>query len=176
MFTSDNGASREGEATGTTSYYVHLADPSSDVDADLARLDEIGGPTHDAALPAGLGDGVEHAVPALQDQHPRRRPLGAVRRVRGRPALAAGVAGSIRHQYAHVTDLLPTLLELAGVDPPTSANGRCRSSRMAGRSASRRRSLDAAAPSTHPEQHYEMHGPPRLLPRRLGGGHPPPAR
>ena len=35
-------------------------------------------PADHAALPARLGDGVGHAVPALQDQHPPGRPLGAV--------------------------------------------------------------------------------------------------
>ena len=37
---------------GTTAYYVHLLQ-GDDIDADHARLDDIGGPQHDAALPAG---------------------------------------------------------------------------------------------------------------------------
>ena len=37
LFTSDNGASREGEAEGTTAYYSHLLG-TVDTDADLARM------------------------------------------------------------------------------------------------------------------------------------------
>jgi arylsulfatase A-like enzyme len=36
-----------------------------------------------------------------------------------------GRAGEIRHQYCHAVDLLPTLLDLVGVDPPESS-GACR--------------------------------------------------
>ena len=52
LFISDNGASREGEATGTTAYYVHLLQ-GDDVEADLARIDEIGGPTTTPHYPRG---------------------------------------------------------------------------------------------------------------------------
>ena len=52
VFTSDNGASREGEVCGTTAYYVHLLQ-GDDIDADLARIDEIGGPTTTPHYPRG---------------------------------------------------------------------------------------------------------------------------
>ncbi len=42
VFLSDNGASREGEATGTTNYFAHLGTGADTVALDLARLDEIG--------------------------------------------------------------------------------------------------------------------------------------
>ena len=46
VFLSDNGASREGESTGTTDYFGHLRPMAGmshgDVAADLARLDDIG--------------------------------------------------------------------------------------------------------------------------------------
>ena len=112
LFTSDNGASREGEAEGTTAYYQHLLG-TTDLDADLSRLDEIGGPTDDAALPARVGDGVGHAVPAVQDQHPPGRSL-ACRWCWPGP----GVGEGMRRQFAHVTDVLPTLLDLLDVERP----------------------------------------------------------
>ena len=71
LFTSDNGASREGEEVGTTRV---LRAPA----AGRRRRRRPRPPRRDrrpadhAALPAWLGDGGEHAVPALQDQHPRR--------------------------------------------------------------------------------------------------------
>ena len=77
VFTSDNGASREGEEAGHQRLLrpPPAASPTSTPTSPASTC--IGGPADHAALPPGLGDGVEHAVPALQDQHPRRRPLGA---------------------------------------------------------------------------------------------------
>ena len=72
---------------------VHLT-AGDDVDADHDRLDLIGGPQTIAALPAGLGHGRQHAVPALQDQHPRRRPHRAVRDVVARPAASAAASAA----------------------------------------------------------------------------------
>ena len=86
----------------------------------------------DGPLPAGLGDGLEHAVAALQDQHPRRRPLGAVPRRRGPNGGDAIPVGERRDQWAFVTDVLPTLLELTGVERPPTARGQSRSSRSPG--------------------------------------------
>lgn len=52
IFTSDNGASREGEVDGTASYYVHLM-AEIDLEVDLARIDEMGGPTTTPHYPRG---------------------------------------------------------------------------------------------------------------------------
>jgi arylsulfatase len=71
VFTSDNGASREGEARGTTQYFRTLT--SHNIGRHLEDF---------ASWPAGL---------------PAR--------------------GELRHQWAYVTDVLPTLLELTGVAP-----------------------------------------------------------
>jgi arylsulfatase len=119
VFLSDNGASREGEVTGTTAYYVHLLQ-GDDIDADFARLDEIGGPTTTPHYPRGwaMSSGTPfrlykinthqggHSVPFICSW-----PDGLADR------------GTRRRQYAHVTDLLPTLLELVGVERPATRNG-----------------------------------------------------
>ena len=114
VFLSDNGASREGEVTGTTAYYVHLLQ-GDDLDADYARLDEIGGPRTTPHYPRGW---------AMASGTPFR--LYKINTHQGGHSVPfcfswpAGLAerGTIRSQYAHVTDLLPTLLELVGVDRP----------------------------------------------------------
>ena len=54
VFLSDNGASREGEVTGTTAYYVHLLQ-GDDIDARLRAPRRDRGPDHHAALPARAG-------------------------------------------------------------------------------------------------------------------------
>ena len=57
----------------------------------------------DAALPARLGDGVAHAVPALQDQHPRR----AGTRCRWcwpGPGVGEGTAAAVRARHRRAAD------------------------------------------------------------------------
>jgi arylsulfatase len=67
-----------------------------------------------------------------------------------------GVPNGVRRQFAHVTDVLPTLLDLVGVERPTHRYG-VELQPVAG--ASFRPTIeDADAASTHPEQHYEMVG------------------
>jgi arylsulfatase len=119
VFTSDNGASREGEMVGTTSYMVHLL-AGDDLDTDEQRVDLIGGPQTSAHYPRGWAmtgntpfrlykintHAGGHTVPFLFSW-----PAGAVH------------AAERRRQYAHISDLTPTLLELIGVDPLFDRNG-----------------------------------------------------
>ncbi len=120
IFTSDNGASREGEVTGTSSYYVHLLQ-GDDIDADVARIDLLGGPQTTPHYPRGW---------AMASNTPRR--LYKINTHGGGhtvpfivswPERLAGHGGEFRRQYTHITDLLPTLLELIGIDRPTERRG-----------------------------------------------------
>jgi arylsulfatase len=150
MFTSDNGASREGEVEGTTAYYQHLLG-NTDLEADLARLDDIGGPTTTPHYPRGW---------AMASGTPFR--LYKINTHQGGhsvPMLLAGPgvpAGEMRRQFAHVTDVLPTLLEVLDLERPTERQGKPLKP-MAGTSfATTISSADAA--TAHREQHYEMVG------------------
>ena len=152
LFTSDNGASREGEAVGTTAYYVHLLQ-GDDVDADIARLDEIGGPTTTPHYPRGWAMACNtpfrlykinthaggHSVPCIVSW----------------PERGFGDA-TFRRQFQHVTDVLPTLVELCGLTMPEERHHR---PLVAPAGASFAASLaDPATQSTHREQHYEQLG------------------
>jgi arylsulfatase len=152
VFTSDNGASREGEAVGTTAYYVHLLQ-GDDVDADAARLDEIGGPTTTPHYPRGW---------AMAGNTPFR--LYKINTHAGGhsvPCIISWPDGSIgdatfRRQYQHVTDVLPTLVDLCRLTMPVERAGR-RLAPAAGASLAPTL-VDAEVPSTHPEQLYEQQG------------------
>jgi arylsulfatase A-like enzyme len=130
VFLSDNGASREGEASGTTNYFNHLAaqvssDDHDDIGADLARIDLIGGPRTMSHYPRGWAMASNtpfrlykrnthaggHQVPCIV--HPGRN-IDAV----------PGDGSRLRRQYAHVVDLWPTVAELAGLQLPVERNGR----------------------------------------------------
>ncbi len=154
VFLSDNGASREGEVTGTTSYYVHLLQ-GDDVEADRARLDLIGGPQTTPHYPRGWAmagctpwrlykintHAGGHSVPFIVSW-----PAG----------VEPDMAGTLRDQYTHVTDVLPTVLDLLSIEAPSERNGHPLDP-MVG--ASFLRTLaDPAAPSDHHEQVFENNG------------------
>jgi arylsulfatase A-like enzyme len=149
LFTSDNGASREGEAEGTTAYYQHLLG-TTDTAADLARLDEIGGPTTTPHYPRGwaMASGTPYRLYKI-NTHAGGHSVPMV-------LSGPGVPTGVRRQFAHVTDVLPTLLDLLELDRPTHRHGVALQP-VAG--ASFRPTITSeSAPSTHPEQHYEMVG------------------
>jgi arylsulfatase A-like enzyme len=160
LFTSDNGASRDGESQGSTQYFDVLrhyhgaGDLEGAFERDREAVDLIGGPRSLPHYPRGWAMASNtpfrlykinvhaggHAVPAIVSW----------------PERLSGVGGGIRRQYVHVTDVFPTILEATGA----TASGRRHGvdlKPLAGHSFLR--SLkDADAPETHREQHYEMQG------------------
>ncbi|MFE6736601.1 arylsulfatase [Microbacterium sp. NPDC057650] len=122
VVTSDNGGTAEGGAEGTRSYFsrfVHVPGLPADWDPDVPRdLDTLGGPQAMAHYPRGW---------ALASNTPFRffkgqTYAGGVRVPfllswpKGLPR-AEGDTG-VRQQFQYVTDVLPTLLDLAGVKHP----------------------------------------------------------
>ncbi|EWC63269.1 Choline-sulfatase [Actinokineospora spheciospongiae] len=114
VFTSDNGATAEGGPEGTRSYFsqfVHVPGVPSTWDRDVARdLDLLGGPQATVHYPRGWAQASNTPFRLYKfDTY-----AGGVRT----PFLAhwpAGLEPGLRHQYTYVTDVAPTLLELAGV-------------------------------------------------------------
>jgi arylsulfatase len=127
LFLSDNGASREGEADGTTSYFRTLVSKNvtdlEDVEFDRSRRDLAGSAQTLVHYPRGWAMASNtpfrlykinthaggHSVPFLLHW-----PAG---RDAGRTAVGR------RDQWSHVTDLLPTLCELTGVERPSHRHG-----------------------------------------------------
>ena len=121
VYLSDNGASREGEATGTTNYFAHLAGAPDTVARDAERLDLIGGPQTMSHYPRGWA----MAGNTPFRMYKRHTHAGGIQVpcIVHWPAGLAHQAGTIRRQYAHCIDLLPTVLELAGLSAPTQYRG-----------------------------------------------------
>nr|WP_099908564.1 arylsulfatase [Streptomyces sp. TLI_171] len=160
VFTSDNGGTGEGGAEGTRSYFsrfVHHPNLPADWNPDVQReIDLIGGPQSLVHYPRGWGMASNTPFRLYKGQ----TYAGGVRVpfVLSWPAglpRADGDSG-VRGQYQYVTDLLPTLLELAGVPRPSERRG-VPLQELDGVSFAE--VLRApGAPSTHPEQYCEMTG------------------
>ncbi|GAA1412158.1 arylsulfatase [Kitasatospora putterlickiae] len=160
VFTSDNGGTGEGGAEGTRSYFsrfVHHPGLPEDWNPDVEReVELIGGPRSLVHYPRGWGMASNTPFRLYKGQ----THAGGVRV----PFVLSWPAGlpraeddpGVRTQYQYVTDLLPTLLDLAGVERPARRAGLPTQSLDGATFASVLR--DPAAASTHPEQYCEMTG------------------
>ena len=154
VYLSDNGASREGEATGTTNYFAHLAGAADTVLLDAERLDLIGSPQTMSHYPRGW---------AMAGNTPfrlykRHTHAGGIRVpcIMSWPAGLAEHSGQIRTQYGHCIDLLPTMLDLIGITAPTSYRGN--QLRPIDGVSLEPVLRDAAHAEVRTEQYYEMEG------------------
>ncbi len=121
VFLSDNGASREGELTGTTNYYAHLGDGADKVTLDLERLDAIGSADTMPHYPRGWA--MAGNTPFRLYKRNTHAGGHQVPCIMHWPARFADAAGGIRTQYSHCIDVLPTVLDLIGLAPPTTRHG-----------------------------------------------------
>ncbi len=121
VYLSDNGASREGEATGTTNYFAHLVGAPDTVTRDAERLDLIGSPQTMSHYPRGW---------AMAGNTPfrlykRHTHAGGIRVpcIISWPTGLTDHPGAIRTQYGHCIDVLPTVLDLARLSAPNEYRG-----------------------------------------------------
>ena len=126
VFTSDNGGSREGEVDGTSAYFRSLhhgrTGTEEPFEEDLARIDRIGGPTTLPHYPRGWA--MVSNTPFRLYKINAHRGGHSVPFVVSWPNGDLGAGGAVREQFVHVSDLLPTFLELAGVTRPDTWRGR----------------------------------------------------
>jgi arylsulfatase len=160
VFTSDNGATAEGGAEGTRSYYsqfAHVAGLPEDWDRDVDRdLDLIGGPQTTVHYPRGWGQTSNTPFRLYKGQ----TFAGGIRA----PLIVHWPTGDLlgardvglRRQYVHVTDLTPTLLDLLGIEPPRQRHG-LDAPTLDGRSAAAIL-RDPSAPAAHGDQYTETAG------------------
>ncbi len=124
VFTSDNGASREGEAEGTSAYMRTLHFERTGVpepfEEDLERFESIGGPTTYPHYPRGWA-WVGNTPFRLYKINSHRGGHSVPFIVSWPDRITEG--GMIRGQYMHITDLLPTILELTSTPRPETRNG-----------------------------------------------------
>jgi arylsulfatase A-like enzyme len=150
---SDNGASSEGGPTGMVDLTWSRQPRRTSLDDVLARLDEIGGPRCHANYPWGW---------TMAGNTPFQRWKREVHEGGIADPLIVhwpdrfGASGGLRRQYVHAIDIVPTVLDLVGLDAPAEINGVAQSALEGISFADICR--DADAPPRRTTQYYEMFG------------------
>jgi arylsulfatase len=150
----DNGASAEGGMQGLLNEMTVFNGIPEDMKEVVRRMDELGGPTTFNHYPVGWA----HAMDTpFQWTKQVASHFGGTRNgmVISWPARIQD-KGGLRTQFASVIDIMPTLLEAAGVAAPASINGVAQK-RVEGSSLVYT-FADAKAPSRHTTQYFEMFG------------------
>src|SRR4051812_21192429 len=120
MVISDNGASAEGGPTGTTNEAQFFNNAPETLEESLARIDEIGGPTTFNHYPWGwtwAGN-----TPFRRWKRETYRGGSTDPFILSWPA-GLKSRGEVRQQYAHIIDMVPTVLDLLGLDAPAAIRG-----------------------------------------------------
>ncbi len=151
MVVSDNGASAEGGPSGSVNENKFFNNVPDDLAQNLAALDELGGPRFFNHYPWGW---------TWAGNTPFRR----WKRETYRGGVSDGflvhwpkgikAKGEVRHQYGHVVDMVPTVLESLGIEAPTELRGVSQSP-IEGVSLAHTFN-DADAPTKHHTQYFEM--------------------
>jgi arylsulfatase A-like enzyme len=147
---SDNGASAEGGPRGSfNEMYFFNFEPES-LEENLARIDLLGAPGSHNHYPWGWAwAGNTPLKRWKRETHEGGVCDPLIVRWPGRLG-----AGQTRHQYVHAIDLLPTLLDVIGIDAPDHING-VPQRPIEGISFA---PTLAGGPSAHITQYYEMLG------------------
>jgi arylsulfatase A-like enzyme len=153
MVISDNGASAEGGPTGTTNEAQFFNNAQEPIEEALKLIDEIGGPKHFNHYPWGW---------TWAGNTPFRRwKRETYRGGACDPFIVSwpkGIKskGDVRSHYAHIIDMVPTVLDLLGIEPPATIRGITQSPFDG---VSFAHTLDAPAAETrHHTQYFEMLG------------------
>jgi arylsulfatase A-like enzyme len=150
---SDNGASAEGGPRGSFNEQYFFNFQAESLEENLRRIDDLGTPRANNHYPWGWAWAGN--TPLKRFKRDTHEGGVADPMIVHWPA-RIGRPGETRHQYVHAIDVLPTLLELIGVEAPTQINGIDQGPIEGVSFASTL--ADPDAPTKHLTQYYEMLG------------------
>ena len=157
LLISDNGTSGEGGPTGSFNEHRFTHDRVDDVADTIARIDDLGGHRAYNHYPWGWAWAGNTPLRLWK----RYAWLGGVRTplIAHWPAgIDAAAAGQVRDQFVHAVDLLPTVLDAAGVAAPDEVDGAAQLS-LDGASLRPTFAADGAdVPSPRTTQYFEIIG------------------
>ena len=153
MLISDNGASAEGGPTGSVNENKFFNNLPDDLEQNLAAINDIGGPKYFNHYPWGW----THAGNTPFRRWKRETYRGGV----SDPFIVCWpksikTRGEIRTQYCHAIDMVPTVLDCLGIEPPAAIRGVTQSP-IEGFSL-KSSFDDAKAEALHKTQYFEMFG------------------
>jgi arylsulfatase len=153
MVISDNGASSEGGPTGMVNENLFFNNVKATMEENLASMDELGGPKYFNHYAWGW----TFAGNTPFRRWKRETYRGGV----SDPFIVSypkGIKaqGKVRTQFTHAIDMVPTVLDVLGIDPPSSIKGVTQSP-MEGVSFAHTFE-DSAATSKRQTQYFEMMG------------------
>lgn len=153
MVISDNGASAEGGPTGSVNENKFFNNVPDNLEQNLAAIDDIGGPKYFNHYPWGW----TWAGNTPFKRWKRETYRGGV----SDPFIVSwpkGIKskGQVRTQFCHAIDMVPTVLDCLGVEPPEKIGGVTQSA-MEGFSL-KSSFDDAKAEALHKTQYFEMFG------------------
>ncbi len=116
---SDNGASQEGGPLGFVNAMGPFNGLPEPLEKKIARIDDIGGPDTHSNFPWGWA----MAANTPLKRYKQNTHGGGIRDPLVVAGAGVGEPGSLCHQFCHVSDFLPTVLDLVGIEKPQSLEG-----------------------------------------------------
>lgn len=148
----DNGASAEGSPLGALYGQSAINGVPEDVASMVRRIDDIGGPKLYGHYPAGWAWAMNTPFQWYKQVASH---FGGTRNgmVLSWPARIRE-PGGLRSQFSYVTDIVPTILEAAKIDPPGTVDG---TAQMSLDGASLMYTVDSpSTPTRHKVQYFEI--------------------
>jgi arylsulfatase A-like enzyme len=154
FYGADNGASGEGSPNGSVNENKFFNGYPDELSENLKYLDTLGGPDTYNHYPTGWA--VAFSTPFQMFKRYSQYSGGTCDPLVIHWPAGIKAKGQVRQQYHHATDIVPTILDVAGLDMPATYRG-VDQYPLSG--VSMRYSFDDAdAPSTKPRQYYAMLG------------------
>ncbi|MDY6807783.1 MAG: arylsulfatase [Actinomycetota bacterium] len=154
LYAADNGTSGEGTPNGSVNENKFYNGYPDDLAENLRYLERLGGPDTYNHFPTGWA--VAFSTPFQMFKRYAQFAGGTCDPLVISWPKGIKAAGEVRHQYHHVTDIVPTILDVVGLEMPEDYRG---VPQYPVNGVSMRYTFDDAdAPTTKQRQYYEMLG------------------
>jgi arylsulfatase len=151
----DNGASQEGGPFGVMHEMKFFNGILETPDEAVGRIDDIGGPHSHTNYPWGWAQAGNTPFKWYK-QNTHEGGVHVPMVVHWPDGIDRATAGTKRDQFTHASDIVPTVYELLGIEPPAVRNGIDQMPVTGDSFASA--IADADAPATNQVQYFEMAG------------------
>jgi len=121
MYASDNGASGEGSPSGSVNENKFFNGFPDELSENMKLIDELGGPNTYEHYPTGWAAAFSTPFKMFKRYSNYAGGTDCPLTITWPKGIKA--RGEVRHQYHHAVDIVPTILEICGVEMPKVYNG-----------------------------------------------------